>query len=51
MATETNGASVNKWRKYDEVFKAEVLRLASENRRMQAAARQLGISPQWLYCR
>ena len=49
MATKTNGASPNKRRKYDEAFKAEALRLASESRSTQAAARQLGISPKLLY--
>ena len=45
MATNTNGPSPDKRRKYDEAFKAEALRLASESRSTQAAARQLGISP------
>ena len=45
MATKTNGASPDKRRKYDEAFKACVLRLASESRSTQATARQLGISP------
>ena len=49
MATETSGASPDKRRKYDEVFKAEALRLAGESRSTQAAARQLGISPKLLY--
>ncbi|MGI4883931.1 MAG: transposase [Janthinobacterium lividum] len=49
MATKTNGASPDKRRKYDEVFKAEALRLASESRSTQAAARQLGISPKLFY--
>ena len=49
MATKTNGASPDKRRKYDEAFKAEALRLASESRSTQAAARQLGISPKLLY--
>ncbi|WP_310395367.1 transposase [Hymenobacter sp.] len=39
----TNGVN------YDEAFKAEALRLASESRSTQAAARQLGISPKLLY--
>ena len=49
MATKTNGASPDKRRKYDEAFKAEALRLASESRSTQAAARQLGISPKLFY--
>ena len=49
MATKPNGASPDKRRKYDEVFKAEALRLASESRSTQAAARQLGSSPKLLY--
>ena len=49
MATKTSGASPDKRRKYDEAFKAEALRLASESRSTQAAARQLGISPKLLY--
>ena len=39
----------DKRRKYDATFKAEALRLASESRSTQAAARQLGISPKLLY--
>lgn len=49
MATKTSGALPDKRRKYDEAFKAEALRLASESRSTQAAARQLGISPKLLY--
>ena len=49
MAIKTSGASPDKRRKYDEAFKAEALRLASESRSTQAAARQLGISPKLLY--
>ena len=49
MATKTSGSSPDKRRKYDEAFKAEALCLASESRRTQAAARQLGISPKLLY--
>ena len=49
MATKTSGPSPDKRRKYDEVFKAEALRLAGESRSTQAAARQLGISPKLLY--
>ncbi|WP_375374046.1 transposase [Hymenobacter sublimis] len=48
-ATKTNGASPDKRRKYDEAFKAEAPRLASESRSTQAAARQLGIRPKRLY--
>ena len=42
MAAKTSRASPDKRRKYDEAFKAEALRLASESRSTQAAARQLG---------
>ena len=49
MATKTSGASPDKRRKYDEAFKAKALRLATESRSTQAAARQLGISPKLLY--
>jgi transposase len=49
MASKVSGASPDKRRKYDEAFKAEALRLASESRSTQAAARQLGISPKLLY--
>ena len=49
MAIKTNGASPDKRHKYDEAFKAEALRLASESRSTQAAARQLGISPKLRY--
>ena len=49
MTVKTSGSSPNKRRKYDESFKAEALRLASESRSTQAAARQLGISPKLLY--
>jgi transposase len=38
-----------KRRRYDEAFRAEALRLASESWSTQAAARQLGISPKLLY--
>ena len=43
MATKTSGTSPDKRRKYDEAFKAEAPRLASESRSTQAAARQLSI--------
>jgi transposase len=36
-------------RKYDAAFKAEALRIASESRSTQAAARALNISPKLLY--
>jgi transposase len=49
MATKTNGASPDNRRKYDEAFKTEALRLASESRSTQAATWQLGISPKLLY--
>ena len=49
MASKFSGTSPDKQRKYDEAFKAEVLRLASESRSTQSAARQLGISPKLLY--
>ena len=48
-ATISSGASPDKQHKYDKVFKAEALRLASESRSIQAAARGLGISPKLLY--
>jgi transposase len=49
IATKFSGTSPDKRRKYDEAFKAEALRLASESRSTQAAARQLGISLKLLY--
>jgi len=49
VATKSSGASPEKWRKYDEAFKARALRLAGESRSTQAAARQLGIGPKPLY--
>ncbi len=49
MTAKKSGTSPDKRRKYDEAFKAEALRLASESRSTQAAARQLGISPKLLY--
>ena len=39
----------DKRRKYDQAFKAKVLRLTGESRSTQAAARQPGISPKMLY--
>ena len=38
-----------KRRRYDAAFRAEALRLASESRSTQAAARALNISPKLLY--
>jgi transposase len=49
MTAKKSGASPDKRRKYDEAFKVETLRLASESRSTQAAAQQLGISPKLLY--
>jgi len=49
MTAKKSGASPDKRRKYDAAFKAEALRLASESRSTQAAARQLGINPKLLY--
>jgi transposase len=49
MTTKKSGASPDKRRKYDAAFKAEALRLASESRSTQAAARQLGINSKLLY--
>ena len=49
MTAKKSGASPNQRSKYDETFKADALRLASESRSMQAAARALGISPKLLY--
>ena len=48
-AATSSGASPDKQRKYDKVFKTEALRLASESRSIQAAARGLGIRPKLLY--
>ncbi|OGX82101.1 transposase [Hymenobacter coccineus] len=49
MTAQKSGVSLDKRRKYGEAFKAEALRLASESRSTQAAARQLGIIPKVLY--
>ena len=38
MTTKKSGVSLDKRRKYDEAYKAEALRLASESRSTQAAA-------------
>ena len=51
MTATKSGSSPDKRRKYDEAFEAKALRLASESRSTQAAARQLGISPKLLYRR
>ncbi|WP_324680890.1 transposase [Hymenobacter sp. GOD-10R] len=51
MTQKLNIGSPRKRHRYDIVFRAEVLRLASESRSTQAAARQLGISPKLLYKR
>jgi transposase len=49
MSAEKSKKTPDKRRKYDDAFKAEALRLASESRSTQAAAQQLGISPKLLY--
>ena len=49
MSVEKSRKTPDKRRKYDDTFKAEALRLASESRSTQAAAQQLGISPKLLY--
>jgi len=49
MSVEKSKKIPDKRRKYDDAFKAEALRLASESRSTQAAAQQLGISPKLLY--
>ncbi len=49
MSAEKSKKTPTKRRKYDDAFKAEALRLASESRSTQAAARQLGISPKLRY--
>ncbi len=49
MATSNQASTPDKRRKYDEAFKVEALRRASESRSTQAAARELGISPKLLY--
>ena len=48
MTTKKSKTTLGKRRKYDDAFKAEVLRLATESRSTQAAAQQLGISPKLL---
>ena len=49
MTAKKNKTTPDKRRKYDDAFKAEALRLASESRSTQAAAQPLGISPKLLY--
>jgi transposase len=49
MSAEKSKKTPDKRRKYNDAFKAEALRLASESRSTQAAAQQLGISPKLLY--
>ncbi|MBC6992281.1 transposase [Hymenobacter sp. BT491] len=49
MTQKTNTGAPRKRRQYDAAFRTEALRLASESRSTQAAARQLGISPKLLY--
>ena len=49
MTQKMNTGAPRKRRQYDATFRAEALRLASESRSTQAAARQLGISPKLLY--
>lgn len=49
MTSKPTNSAPRKRRRYDEVFRAEALRLAAESRSTQAAARQLGISPKLLY--
>ncbi|QKG59144.1 transposase (plasmid) [Hymenobacter sp. BRD128] len=49
MSVEKSKKTPDKRRKYDDAFKAEALRLASESRSTQAATQQLSISPKLLY--
>ncbi|GGF28573.1 transposase [Hymenobacter cavernae] len=49
MTQKLNTGAPRKCRRYNEALRAEALRLASESRSTQAAARQLGISPKLLY--
>jgi transposase len=49
MTAKKSGTSPDKQRKYDEAFKIEALRLASESRSTQTVAWQLGISLKLLY--
>ena len=48
MTAKKSKTTPDKRRKYDDAFKAEALRLATESRSTQAA-QQLGISPKLLY--
>ena len=45
MSAEKSKKTPDKRRKYNDAFKTETLRLASERRSSQAAAQQPGISP------
>jgi transposase len=49
MPAKNSKSTSDKRRTYDDAFKAETLRLASESCSTQAAAQQLGISPKLLY--
>ena len=49
MSAKSSKSTPDRRRKYDDAFKAEALRLASESHSTQAAAQQLGISPKLLY--
>ena len=49
MTAKKSKTAPDKRRKYDDAFKAEALRLASESRSTQAAAQQLGISRSTLW--
>ena len=42
MTAKKSKSTLDKRRKYDDAFKAEALRLATESRNTQAAAQQLG---------
>ena len=42
MTAKKSKSTPDKRRKYDDAFKAEALRLATESRNTQAAAQQLG---------
>jgi transposase len=44
MSVEKSKKTPDKQREYDDAFKAEALRLASESRSKQAATQQLSIS-------
>ena len=49
MATTSSGVSPKKRRKYNDVLKAEALRLADERRSTLAAALQLDSRPNLIY--